>query len=509
MKNYAFFQSCCTLTLAAALAGCASVASADNVGANGGATMGDDPWFIKAQQTLEKRKAVQPITSPGKNVILFVADGMDPTTVAAARIFDGQSRGEEGEENKLSFERFPHLAMSKTYTTDHQVPDSAGTMSAMVTGVKTKSGVLSVSDAVERGNCASALDAVAPTLGEYAEQAGMSVGVVSTAAITHATPGAVYAHSADRGWSSDARMPEEAKAQGCVDIARQLIEFPYGDGLDLALGGGRSNFLPETMTDPENPDSKGWRKDGRNLAAEWEEKSDAHLFVWNEEQFNAASADAKILGLFERGHLNYETDRLDDAGGEPSLTQMTTKAIEILSQNEEGFFLMVEAGRVDHGHHRGNAYRALTETQEFANAIAAARAMTSEKDTLIIATADHGHTMAFQGYPDKGTNILGLVGSEARDDKPYSTLAYANGPGSVFLEDDISKGRPVLTEEEVTHKDHRQQALIPMRSETHGGQDVTIYASGPNAYLFDGVVEQNYVFHVIEDALNLRARAKQ
>lgn len=505
MKTHTFLLSCCALSLTATLAGCASSASPD--GANAVTAMSDNPWFAEAQQTLAARKAVQPITSPGKNVILFVADGMDPTTVAAARIFDGQSRGEQGEGNLLSFEQFPHLAMSKTYTTDHQVPDSAGTMSAMVTGVKTKSGVLSLSDAVEHGNCASALGAVVPTLGEYAKQAGLSVGVVSTAEVTHATPGAVYAHSANRGWSSDASMPEEAKAQGCVDIARQLIEFPYGDGLDLALGGGRANFLPETVSDPENPDSEGKRKDGRDLTAEWETKSDAHQYVWNEEQFKAAPADAKILGLFNRGHLSYEADRSEDKGGEPSLTDMTVKAIEMLSQNEEGFFLMVEAGRVDHGHHRGNAYRALTDTQEFARAIEAALAMTSDQETLIIATADHGHTMAFQGYPDKGNNILGLVGSNARDGKPYSTLVYANGRGSVFAGGDLSDGRPTLTEEEVTHKDHRQQALIPTGSETHGGQDVTIYASGPNAYLFDGVVEQNYIFHVIDDALNLRARA--
>lgn len=507
------------ISCAASLAACAQLGlpGADLADAPAQAT--GDPWFDDAQAALAARKKVKPITGRAKNVILFVADGMDPTTVAAARIFDGQSRGEAGEENLLSFERFPHIAMSKTYTTDHQVPDSAGTMSAMVTGVKTKSGVLSVTDAVRHGDCASALAAVAPTLGELAEQASMSVGVISTAEITHATPGAVYAHSADRGWATDARMPEDAKAAGCIDIARQLIEFPYGDGLDLALGGGRAHFLPATASDPEDEGETGARGDGRDLTAEWTAKSDDHLFVWNETQLAAAPANAKILGLFERSHLEFEADRAEDKGGEPSLEEMTRKAIEILSNNPNGYFLMVEAGKVDHAHHGGNAYRALSDTQEYAQAVAAARALTNEKDTLIVVTADHGHTMAFQGYPIKGNDIFGLVSdiddsgvvapTLARDGKPYTTLGYANGPGTVFASGiDLSDGRPAPDAAAITKKNYRQQALAPTGSETHGGQDVTIYASGPGAYLFGGVVEQNYIFHVIDDALNLRKRAE-
>ena len=510
MIKTALLASC-----SAALAACAqtSVKTGAGIGVSGNTAaeapaLAGNAWFSDGQKTLAQRKAIRPVAGQAKNVILLVADGMDPTTVAAARIFDGQSKGMEGEEHYLSFETFPYLAMAKTYTVDYQVADSAGTASAIFTGVKTKSGVLSVTDAVERDNCESALAATIPTLGELAAQAGMGVGVVSTARVTHATPAAVYAHSANRDWSVDSAMPEEAKEAGCKDIARQLIEFPYGNGLDLALGGGRAHFMPDTATDPEDADEKGARGDGRDLTAEWAAQSDNHVYVWNKAQFDAAPPDAKILGLFKRGHLQFEADREEDASGEPSLTEMTVKAIELLSRNEEGFFLMVEAARIDHAHHDANAYRALTDTQEFAEAVAAARAMTNERDTLIIATADHGHTMAFQGYPKKGADILGLVGYDASDGKPYTTLVYANGPGSPFFEDDLSDGRSAPDAAEVAGRDYRQQALIPLRSETHGGQDVTIYATGPGAHLFGGVVEQNYIFHVIDDALNLRSRAE-
>lgn len=474
-----------------------------------------NPWFDGARETLAKRKKVSPIVRPAKNVIFFVGDGMDPTTVAAARIFDGQSRGEDGEGNALSFETFPYIAMSKTYTTNYQVPDSAGTMSAMVTGVKTKSGVISLNDHVVTGECASVEAAMTPTLGELAKQAGMSVGVVSTARLTHATPAAVYAHSPSRGWESDDMVPEDAKTAGCKDIAAQLIDFPYGEGVDLALGGGRSMFTPESAADPETEGAKGARKDGRDLTAEWTAKSGDHVYVWNKEQFDAAPKSAKILGLFETSHMQYEADRNDAPNGEPSLADMTSKAIDILSANTNGYFLMVEAGRIDHAHHGGNAYRALSDAQALSDAVRTARRMTDEQDTLIVVTADHGHTLAFQGYPIKGNNILGLVkqmkGDEyakAADGKPYTTLAYANGPGSVFA-GDISDGRPAPDPEAVTQKNYRQQAVVPGNSETHGGQDVTIYASGPHAYLFGGVVEQNYIFHVIEDALDLMRRAEE
>jgi alkaline phosphatase len=481
-----------------------------------------DYWFDGAQATLADRKALQANKGPAKNVILFVADGMDPTTVAAARIYDGQTRGEDGEENLLSFERFPALAMSKTYNTDTQTPDSAGTMSAMTTGYKTKAAIIALDNTVkERGDCASALKAKAATFIEKAEQAGLSTGVVSTARLTHATPAANYAHAPDRDWESDAKVPAGAAQLGCKDIASQLIDFSYGDGVDLAMGGGRTNFIPETVADPENTNLKGMRKDGRNLVDEWKAKSSAHSFVWNKAQFDAVdpATDPRVLGLFEPSHMQYEADRKTGSDGEPSLEEMTRKAIEILSRNEKGFVLVVEAGRVDHAHHDGNAARALHDAQEFSQAIAAARSMTDEKDTLIIATADHGHTLTFAGYPLKGNNILGVATTVAKydfagdgiaraaDGKKYTTLGYANGPGAVFKKGaDLSDGRPEPTNAEATELDFKQPSLVPMGDETHGGQDVTIYASGPNAYLFSGVVEQNYIFHVIVDALGLGSR---
>ena len=471
-----------------------------------------DPWFDAGRRAVFER---QTRTSPrrrAQNVILFVGDGMDINTVTAARIYDGQSRGETGEENSLYFERFPYTAFSKTYTTDHQISDSAGTASAMTTGVKTRSGVIAVKDNVTRGDCTGALENTVMTIAERAEEAGLSTGVVSTARITHATPAAIYAHSAERGWEWDAGIPESALAAGCRDIARQLVEFDYGDGIDIALGGGRAHFLPAAVSDPEYPERTGRRDDGRNLAEEWRQKSPDHVYVWNRADFDNARADQKVLGLFEPGHMQFEADRPDDGAGEPSLAAMTAKAITALTANQKGYFLLVEGARIDHAHHDGNAFRALKDTQAFSEAVRVAHELTHDDDTLIIVTADHGHTLTMAGYARRGADILGLsIGASedgedaprlAEDKKAYTTLGYINGPGSVFAPGvNLSDGRPAPVREDTTDKNYLQQALVPMSSETHGGQDVPVYASGPNAHLVSGVMEQNVIYHIMADAL--------
>ncbi|HEV8592328.1 MAG TPA: alkaline phosphatase, partial [Pyrinomonadaceae bacterium] len=205
------------------------------------------------------------------------------------------------------------------------------------------------------------------------------------------------------------------------------------------------------------------------------------------------------------------TDRAKDKAGEPSLAEMTTKAIDILSQNKNGYFLMVEGGRIDHAHHLGNAFRALRDTVALSDAVRAASQKVNLDDTLIIVTADHSHTLTIAGYPARGNNILGLVHQvdddgnvEAapkldRDKKPYTTLGYANGPGNKGNPD-----RPVLTQEQVTNPDYLQSSGVPLIDETHGGEDVAIFATGVNAYLIRGSMEENWIFYVMADALRLR-----
>ncbi|TWT17799.1 alkaline phosphatase [Luteimonas marina] len=462
-----------------------------------------------------------------KNVIVFLGDGMSLTTVAAARIFDGQRSGRPGEEHQLSWETFPHTAFSKTYNTDSQTPDSAGTMTAVATGVKSHMGAIGVS-AGRRDDCADSLGRHTLSWLRLADAAGLATGIVTTARLTHATPAATYAHSPDRNWEHDADLPEEARAAGCRDIAQQLLDFPEGRGPTVAFGGGRGQFLPVSERDPEYDDKVGLRLDGRNLAQEWRQRHPGGAYVWNSAQLRDAAGAGAVLGLFEFEHMQYEHDRRKDDAGEPDLEAMTRFAIEKLSRNRDGYVLLVEGGRIDHANHEGNAYRALDETSAMSRAVRAAADMTSADDTLIVVTADHSHTLGFVGYPKRGNPILGKVrGRTSEDDDPndyardmfglpYTTLVYANGPGYTGASAtqpagpkrhlhhpgafEAAEGRPDLREVDTAHPDYMQEALMPLKSESHGGDDVGIWARGPGSDSFRGTLEQHVIYHVIVQA---------
>jgi alkaline phosphatase len=481
-------------------------------------TAQDEPtdWVAMGEATLAQKQAQTIDRGPAKNVILFIADGMDITTITAGRIHAGQQMGGSGEGHVLAFETLPQTALAKTYNTNMQTPDSAGTATAILSGQKTKAGVLNIHQNVARGDCDGAQGNELQTILEVAGTTGRQVGVISTARLTHATPAALYAASPDRDWEADTDLPTTAEA--CTDIASQLIDAARTKPITVALGGGRRAFLPTTVTDPEYGDATGVRGDGRNLIEAWETLGEGNSYVWNQEQFAALdpTADGAVLGLFEPSHMQYEADRQGDASGEPSLAEMTSFAIDKLSTDEDGYFLLVEGGRVDHAHHGGNARRALEDLVAFDAAVATAIDKTNAEETLIIVTADHGHTLVFQGYPKLGKPILGLVvgverdGSPAErpypaaDGKPYTTLAYGNGPGSPFArpQNEVT-GRPFVTDEEAQSLDYRQQAVVPSVSETHGGQDVSIYAGGPQSYLLNGVVEQNFIYYVMREALTV------
>ncbi len=487
----------------------------------------NSPWFLDGETSVDS-KTVFP--SRAKNVILFVGDGMGVSTVTAARILEGQQKGMEGEENNLSIDLFPFTGLAKTYNVDAQTPDSAGTMTAMMTGVKTDVGVIGVDEDIVRGDCSTVFGNELVTALELAELAGKSTGVVSTARITHATPAATYAKSADRNWEDVSDMPAAAVDAGCEDIASQLVNFEENlqmrfpgakqiDGIEVVFGGGRRHFLPKDSA-YNSPDAvssvEGDRTDGRDLTAEWQEKYPKGKYVFDQAGFNEINPyrAEKVFGLFNESHMQYEEDRENDIAGEPSLTEMTDKAIDILRRNRKGYFLTVESGRIDHGHHAGSAYSALTDTIEFANAIQSVVDSVDMRETLIIVTADHGHVFTIAGYPKRGNPILGKVvgvGADspalAGDGMPYTTLGYANGLGFRDLgnetDADASYGLPAdagrvdLSGVDTESSGYHQEALVPLGSETHSGEDVAIYGKGPGSYLVSGTNEQSIIFHIM------------
>ena len=437
-----------------------------------------------------------------RNVILFIGDGMGVSTVTAARIFDGQSLGMTGEEHELVFETIPHVALVKTYNTNQQVPDSAGTATAIMSGIKTRAGVINIGPESHRRDCQEALDHALKPLGVSAKERGKSVGIVTTTRLTHATPASVFANTPERDWESDRYLAPADLAMGCRDIADQLTRFDVGGGLDVALGGGRDEFLGAARGGHR-------RAEEEDLIEEWLRGASNRVHVSSRKELERVQPGDQVLGLFSPSHMTYVAERLPDTP-EPTLAEMTATAIDLLAQAEGGFFLMVEGGRIDHGHHDGKPGYALLETQAFARAIEAALAMIDLRETLVLVTADHSHVLTIGGYPVRGNPILGLVvendvtgepqSSAAIDTGgvPYTTLTYANGPGA---EGEQSRPDPRTGLGEV------YQSLVPVvhtridgspdYAETHGGEDVALYATGVGSDQVGGVIEQDIVHDII------------
>jgi alkaline phosphatase len=464
-------------------------------------------YWAEGRARLAERLAVVNRPKRAKNVILLIGDGMGISTITAARIFDGQrpTDGRKpglGEENSLSFERLPHTALVKTYNSDAQVPDSAGTASAMNTGVKTRIGVINFADDQFADACKTP-EKLPRTLGEIARAQGMAVGVVTTTRITHATPAAVYGHVPNRNWEgADRAYPAAERASGCPDLAAQMIGFK--GGLEVMLGGGRARFQPGS--------AGGTRDDGRDLVSEWRKAVPQGRFVADAAGLKAVdpASAGPVLGLFNADHISFEADRKPE---EPGLVEMARFAVAHMAAGQKarggkGYYLMIEGGRIDHGHHASNPYRALKEAQTFSTAIAEVLKMVDLNETLVLVTADHSHVLTIAGYPQRGNDILGYIKPAqagessgavskegwALDDhgQPMTTLNYTNGP---FLSRGLSRLLPPNDPNYLANKLHGTD------SESHGGEDVALFADGPRSDLVGGVLEQNLIFHIMAEAL--------
>ncbi|MGL6494192.1 alkaline phosphatase [Aeromonas veronii] len=430
-----------------------------------------------------------------KNVILFIGDGMGPTVLTATRLF------KVGEEGNLEMMKLPRSARIKTFSNDAQTTDSAPSMAAYTTGVKMNNEVIAMSSdtkAVAPGkdvngnktvnNCSSDNGKPVPTILELAKAAGKSVGAVTTTELTHATPAATYSHICHR--------------DAAYDIAAQAVpggtgfNQALGDGVDVLMGGGANHWTPYSAN------NKGGRNDNRDLTAEM--KAQGYSYVTTQSEL-AKVTSGKVLGLFSsKSHLDYELDRVAKgaANTQPSLSEMTAKAIDLLSKNSQGYFLMVEGGRIDHALHGTNAKRSLTDAVALDEAVKTALGKVDLSNTLIVVTADHDHTMTINGYSAKGNPVLDLVkngdGSTQNDvdGKPFTTLVFGNGPNRPDV-------RPVLTSDQVMANDYLQETGVKLTSETHGGGDVMLFADGAGSNRFKGTLDNTKVFGKLREALGL------
>ena len=434
--------------------------------------------------------AAQAQASDAKNVILFIGDGMGPTVLTATRLY------KVGEEGNLEIMKLARSARIKTFSNDAQTTDSAPS------GVKMNNEVIAMSSdtkAVAPGkdvngnkginNCTSDNGKPVPTILELAKAAGKSVGAVTTTELTHATPAATYSHICHR--DAAYAIAEQAVPGGAG------FNTALGDGVDVLMGGGANHWTPYNSTS-----NKGGRADGRDLTAEL--TAQGYRYVTTKEELSGVNS-GKVLGLFSaKSHLDYELDRVAKgaASTQPSLSEMTAKAIDLLSQNSQGYFLMVEGGRIDHALHGTNAKRSLTDAVALDEAVKTALGKVDLNNTLIVVTADHDHTMTINGYSAKGNKVLDLAkngdGSTQNDvdGKPFTTLVFGNGPNRADV-------RPTLTSDQVMADDYLQETGVKLGSETHGGGDVMLFADGAGSSRFKGTLDNTKVFGKLKEALGL------
>ncbi|CAH2041700.1 unnamed protein product, partial [Iphiclides podalirius] len=469
-------------------------------------------WSGLAENELNEALQIKWNLGTAKNVILFVGDGMGPNTVTAARIYQG------GETHRMSFEKFPHLGLLKTYSANKMVPDSACSATALFSGVKSNLGTLGLDATVQQNDCQASLkqDTRLKSLAALALEAGKSSGLVTTMRVTHATPAPLYAHSASRKWECEANMPPEA-AQ-CKDIARQLVEDWPGRELHVVLGGGRQVLVSNSTGSPGDPISAWscYRRDGRDLIEEYRKDKDNRGLKYNvvsntRELQNIDDSADYLFGIFANEHLKYEFERDKGPEGQPSISDMTRAAIQVLKKNPNGYFLMVEGGKIDLAHHRSRAKTAIDEASAMERAVQWAVDLTDD-ETLIIVTSDHTHTLTINGYPERGSSIFGIAGVSPFDRINYTTLSYGTGgPGSLHYT--VNKENGTITRRDPSGEDvenfmYEQIAAIPLDENSHGGGDVAVYAKGPHAHLFHNVHEQHYVFHAVAYAAKIGPYSK-
>jgi alkaline phosphatase len=386
-----------------------------------------------------------------KNVILLIGDGMGFPQLTLARIDKAGENLSDYATAELFMDGMEQTGYVSTFSANSFVTDSAPASTAMATGHKTNNGVIGQdATAVPKKMDGKNLT----TILEMAEKAGLSTGLITTTRITHATPAAFYAHVDNRDNESE--------------IADQLSK----SNVEVILGGGLQYFVGKNDSVPTGKESK--RTDDRNLLADF--ASQGYAFVYNGTAFQKVDAKKteKLLGLFESSHLQYELERQSAKEMDPSLAEMTEKAIGILSKNPKGFFLMVEGGRIDHAGHERNLSKIVPDTLAFDEAVKTALDFASQKnDTLVIVTADH----------ECGGLVL----------QPENLAEYEGGVID-----------PIFASGTARTPGPRYDFITEMDEASHTAVDVPVMASGPGAEkVSHGKLDNTQIFEIMKEALGL------
>ncbi|MCM5552692.1 alkaline phosphatase [Pleomorphomonas sp. NRK KF1] len=460
-----------------------------------------------------------PEAPKAKNVIFLLGDGLSVAHRTAARLM---SKGmTEGKANgRLAMDDLDHMAFIGTSSTHSIATDSANTMSAYMTGHKSRVNALGVyADRTPATMDDPKVETIAEALRRTTKK---SIGVVTTSEIEDATPAAVVSHTRKR------------------DEKAAIVGMFYDVKPEVVLGGGSAYFLAK-----EVPGSK--RKDDKDYIKLFQEAG--YTLATDKDELQKAAGSDRILGLFHTGNMDTQLDRAFLKKGtvgkfpnQPGLVEMTQVALDQLSKNEDGFFLMVEAASIDKMSHPMDWERAIVDTIEFDKAIAVARKFQeSHPDTLIVVTGDHTHGVSVIGTIDDdkpGTEMREKVGTyddagfpnyEDKDADGYPDSVDVSRRLAIFANnypDHYETFRPKLDNPfqpavksesgaYVANEAYKDvpgavfvQGNLPKNADTavHAVDDVVLQAAGPGAEGFKGYMEQSDVYKVLADTLAIGAK---
>jgi len=383
-----------------------------------------------------------------RSVILLIGDGMGFAQMTAARWAKADENLSNYMDAELYMDGMEYAGYSSTTSADSFVTDSAAAGTVLATGHKTNNGIIGQDETaifgVQDGENLT-------TILELAEADGKATGIVTNMRITHATPASFYAHVNHR------------------DNENRIAEQLLASGADVALGGGLCYFVGMNETDPLG--GAGSRDDDQNLLREAQDLG--YVFVYNRTELLTIDPEEteKLLGLFGTSHLYFELRRKNEIDPQPSLSEMTEKAIEVLSRDDDGFFLMVEGGTIDHACHIRSYENTTAETLAFDEAVKVALDYADRSgDTLVVVTADH----------EAGGLVLGSVDFDdysAGDPVFASGLAFVPGEG---------------------------YNLTPTGMSTHTAVDVPLMASGPGADRFSrGRTDNTEIFYLMKEGMGI------
>ncbi|SDH97621.1 alkaline phosphatase [Alteribacillus persepolensis] len=406
-------------------------------------------------------KGPGPNTEEVENIIFMIPDGFSASYATNYRIY---KEGEEPVWDDML------TGMIKTDSANNYVTDSAAAGTAMATGEKTNNDMISMTPGGEP------LESILQKAGDE----GKATGLVATSTITHATP-AVF------GASVEARDNETA-------IAPQLL-----NNVDVLLGGGRDNFLPE---------NQGGNQKNDNLIEKAEQ--DGFEYIKTKEELEKAESE-KLLGLFAEDAMAPDMERPKE---QPSLADMTEGAIDNLEQDDDGFFLMVEGSQIDWAGHAHDAAWAMSETEAFEKAVKEAVEFAEEDgETLVVIAGDHetggmsvGGNDEYKANPEILRNVTATGDTMAEalnNDRSNAADVLKEYAGISPSEEEIARIQAAEDPAFAMNTIVSEHAYVGWTTDAHTGTDVQLYAYGPSSDLFHGLLDNTDLPKKMAEAMDI------